>query len=259
MAFISKVRQDLVCTSRSDILKDSDLQVLSISANGISSILLLNIYNEKSQQDNNDQWTIDRCLTAIQLPSRAIICEDFNAHHAWWNFTVENPIRSISLINWLEIQNCELLNTPEQNTYTHHSENSTSVIDLTFATPSLCGFIKNWQVNEDLNSGSDHEVIQFELTGIESEWVNSPLNAAYNIAKADWVKFAQTLQLDAIIISRKIANTSNLKEMACLLRNLIADTADQHIPKKKLCARAKVWWSHSLSTLRSQMGLSKKT
>jgi len=172
---------------------------------------------------------------------------------------VENPIRSIFLINWLKIQNCELLNTPDQNTYTHHSENSTSVIGLTFATPSLCGFIKNWQVNEDLNSGSDHEVIQFELTGIESEWVNSPLNAAYNIAKADWVKFAQTLQLNAIIISKKIANTSNLEEMACLLRNLIADTADQHIPKKKLCARAKVWWSHSLSTLRSQMKLSKRT
>jgi len=110
-----------------------------------------------------------------------------------------------------------------------------------------------------LNSGSDHEVIQFELTEIESEWVNSSLNAAYNIVKADWVKFAQTLQLNAIIISRKIANTSNLEEMACLLRNLIADTADQHISKKRLCARAKVWWSHSLSTLRSQMKLSKRT
>jgi len=83
MAFISKARQNLVCTPRSDISKNSDLQVLSISANGISSILLLNIYNEKSQQDNNDQWTIDRCLTAIQLPSKAVICEDFNAHHAW--------------------------------------------------------------------------------------------------------------------------------------------------------------------------------
>jgi len=203
--------------------------------------------------------TLDRCLIAIQLPSRAVICEDFNAHHAWWNFTVKNLIRSIFLINWLKIQNCELLNTPDQNTYTHHSKNSTSVIDLTFVTPSLCGFIKNWQVNEDLNSESDHEVIQFELTEIESEWVNSSLNAAYNIAKADWVKFAQTLQLNAIIISRKIANTLNLKEMTCLLRNLIADTADQHISKKRLCARAKVWWSHSLSTLRSQMKLSKRT
>ena len=54
MAFVSRIRQDLVCTPRSDISKDSDLQILSISANGISSILLLNIYNEKSQQDNND-------------------------------------------------------------------------------------------------------------------------------------------------------------------------------------------------------------
>ena len=83
MVFVSKTRQDLVCTPRSDLSKDSDLQILSISANGISSILLLNIYNEKSQQINNDQWTIDRCLTAIQLSQRAIICGDFNAHHSW--------------------------------------------------------------------------------------------------------------------------------------------------------------------------------
>jgi len=55
MAFVSKTRKDLVCTPRSDLSKDSDLQILSISANGISSILLLNIYNEKSQQINNDQ------------------------------------------------------------------------------------------------------------------------------------------------------------------------------------------------------------
>ena len=55
MIFVSKTRQDIVCTPRSDLSKDSDLQILSISADGISNILLLNIYNEKSQKINNDQ------------------------------------------------------------------------------------------------------------------------------------------------------------------------------------------------------------
>ena len=83
MTFVSKNRQNLICTPRSDISMNSDLQILSVSTDKVSSILLFNIYNEKSQQKDNDTWTIDRILTKMQLPQRAIICGDFNAHHTW--------------------------------------------------------------------------------------------------------------------------------------------------------------------------------
>ena len=89
------------------------------------------------------------------------------------------------MLNWLAIQDCELLNTPDEYTYTHYSENSSSVIDLTFSTPLLCNFVKNWQIKQDMETESDHEVIQFQITANESEWVESPLNAPYNIDKAD--------------------------------------------------------------------------
>ena len=53
MAFVSKNRQKLICTPRSDMSMNSDLQILSISTDKISNVLLLNIYNEKCQQNNS--------------------------------------------------------------------------------------------------------------------------------------------------------------------------------------------------------------
>ena len=110
-----------------------------------------------------------------------------------------------------------------------------------------------------METGSDHEVIQFELTANESEWVESSLNASYNIVKADWPKFAETLQILSSQIENQIQNltqtpsNANLEEIAILFRNLIVNAANQYIPKRRSSSRAKVWWSESLSTLRAEM------
>ncbi len=98
VTFINKNRQNFVCTSRSDIFMNSDLQAITISINNSSeTVLLLNIYNEKSQEEDSDIWTVERKLKDIQLFSKSIICSDFNAHHTWWNSEVEHSIRATVL------------------------------------------------------------------------------------------------------------------------------------------------------------------
>jgi len=110
-----------------------------------------------------------------------------------------------------------------------------------------------------MKSGSDHEVIQFELSENESEWVECPFNASYNIVKADWVKFAETLQLNSskslelVKLAKlvKLATQTShlnensktytlLEELAIHFRNLIVNAADQHISKRKASSKAKV-------------------
>ena len=44
--------------------------------------MIFNIYNEKSQGENQD-YTVERKLTSIDIPEKAIICGDFNIHHSW--------------------------------------------------------------------------------------------------------------------------------------------------------------------------------
>jgi len=49
----------------------------------------------------------------------------------------------------------------------------------------MLAFVKDWQINEEIAIGSDHEVIQFVISTKEAEMVESSLNPPYNTAKAD--------------------------------------------------------------------------
>jgi len=73
-------------------------------------VLLLNIYNEKSQKEDSDIWTVKRKLKDIQLFLKSIICSNFNAHYIWWNSEIEHSIKATVLTQWLKSQNCEFLN-----------------------------------------------------------------------------------------------------------------------------------------------------
>ena len=56
LIFITKNAKKFTCTSRSDIVKNKDMQVISIANNKIQKeILLFNIYNEKLQNADDEQ------------------------------------------------------------------------------------------------------------------------------------------------------------------------------------------------------------
>jgi hypothetical protein len=87
LIFVAKNVKKFICTSRSDIVNSEDMQAILIANNKIQrEILLFNIYNEKSQNAENEQlYTIERELANIKLNSeqKVVIAEDFNAHHSW--------------------------------------------------------------------------------------------------------------------------------------------------------------------------------
>ena len=53
--------------------------MLDILSN-VENFIIFNVYDEKSQDENQD-YTVERKLTSIDIPEKAIICGDFNAHH----------------------------------------------------------------------------------------------------------------------------------------------------------------------------------
>jgi len=86
LIFVAKNAKKFTCTSRSDIVNSKDMQAISIANNKIQKeILLFNIYNEKSQNANDEQlYMIERELAKVMLNSeqKVIIIKDFNAHHS---------------------------------------------------------------------------------------------------------------------------------------------------------------------------------
>ena len=83
--FVRKQSRYQFCL-RSDICSDSDLLVIDIidkTKSFTETIQLINIYNEKSLLEDNNERTIERCLHTITSAKYTIICEDMNAHHSW--------------------------------------------------------------------------------------------------------------------------------------------------------------------------------
>ena len=65
------------------------------------------------------------------------------------------------------------------------SRTSTSIINLTFATPHMVNKITNWSINENAATESDHEIIEFSIICKNIETVDNFMNEAYNVDKAD--------------------------------------------------------------------------
>ena len=93
-----------------------------------------------------------------------------------------------------------MINTPDLYTFFAHSGNSSSIIDLTFANSKIENAITNWSIDENEVTGSDHEVIRFELIASFKNLTShaTALSNKYNCNKADRDKFARFLDENAI-------------------------------------------------------------
>lgn len=234
---------------RSDLCSDSDCQIIDITdkTKGFSeTIQLINIYNEKSLQENSNEYTVQRVLSQITPHKNTIFCGDLNAHHSWWNSaTTHNAVRNECLIDWLEKYEFELLNEPDQQTC-NRSENS--VIDLSFVTKNINNnLLIDWQISDEITTGSDHEVILFSINLNVENLVENPLyNSQYNFDKADWKCFKEKLltlknqEEFQSQIDNSVTSENELEKEAEILRDLILKAAESSISKKRITEKSKV-------------------
>ena len=210
--FVTKCNPKLQCTPRTDLIDDSDMQIIEITIDEVRKVQIINIYNEKSQNDR-ETYTTDRLLIKYQPTStdQFVICGDFNAHHNWWNSKTQHAIRSENLVKWLKINKCNLINTPDLCTFYAYSGSSSSVIDLTFANSKIENAITNWAIDENAITGSDHEVIRFDLIASFKNLTShaTALQNKYNCNKADWNKFARFLDENSINYESKVQFSEN--------------------------------------------------
>jgi Reverse transcriptase (RNA-dependent DNA polymerase)/Endonuclease-reverse transcriptase len=266
-AFVSKTNPQLNCTLRSDIVDDPDLLALEVHQPGIPTTLIVCIYNERSQEPDSREYTVDRALVNISLPARAIVCGDFNAHHGWWDSAAAQQVRSDQLVTWLRQYECELINVPDVPTRTSRNGRGTSVLDLAFATPLTYSSICDWAVDDEHPTGSDHDLIRFNIRADHylQNSVDHPISWPYNYKKADWERFARRLQelaADKRDHVQQFLDTNtedSLEKAACLLRDLIRAATEESVPFRKPSPRAKSWWNDDITDNRREMAHARRT
>ena len=62
-AFVSRTNIHLRCALRTDISDDPDILALDIHSPGIPTTRVLCVYNETSQEEGDQQYTVERALT----------------------------------------------------------------------------------------------------------------------------------------------------------------------------------------------------
>src|SRR6266571_827416 len=132
--------------NREDIYKDTDIIALEIYGQ-LKRFLLFNIYNEKqldknSRTQRNSRTIISRVILELKINLPFILIGDYNLHHTWWNALARNPTKEAEeLVDWLDKNNCQLLNSVKQEgTFYRSNIRGKSVIDLAF-------YLRNFQEN----------------------------------------------------------------------------------------------------------------
>ena len=152
------------------------------------------------------------------------------------------------MITWLNSYNCELINEPDTATFYRKNDNSTSssVIDLAFTTQKLSEDISDWYIDESNASGSDHEIIRFNIRTKAAKLVENPIcSQFFNLKKADWKLFSEEILLQAKHVDFSHLNHSNndnlndLNAAAIELQSIIYAAVNKSIVKRKFFEKSK--------------------
>lgn len=233
---------------------DPDFQAISVQDKKGNSIQILNVYNEK---DSENKWTNERALYPFILDPNTILLGDFNIRHPSWDpYGKDNSPRANAFISWLEVNNFELRNIPNVGTfYRVHLDNS-SVLDLTFTK----GTSLNRNINSDINwrtleTGSDHLAISLDIKSKDA--LHSPSTSdrlRYDTSKADWEGFSKELK-DR---EQDLNGITDLDLLASTFSEIISTAAKLYIPKLRIIAKSKPWWTPELKELRKRTARERK-
>jgi hypothetical protein len=190
-AYITRSNAYLHMTQRTDICDDPDLQVLEVGTDLIPSFFLLNIYNQRDPQTKI--YTIPHALAPVPLPPRCVITGDLNAHHGLWNSLVQEPKRADELVTLIENRDWVMVSVPDEATYHFKNGMGSSVLDLTLALPAMLEEVINWALDTDQATGSNHEVIRFQVISTHPNAETPTPEPHLNWWKTDWPKFSNTL------------------------------------------------------------------
>jgi len=89
-----------------------------------------------------------------------ILAGDFNAHSSHWGCT-STSAKGELLENWAAGFDLRLANIGDTPTCVRWQ--GSSVIDLTWVSPSFVGRVSNWRIREEIESLSDHRYISYSV------------------------------------------------------------------------------------------------
>jgi len=124
-------------------------------------IHVFSIYIAPSEDRHRFNVILDELSAVIRtIDGDCIITGDFNAKSVLWGSPSSN-FRGMVLERWAAGFDFRIINVGNTPTCVRH--NGHSIVDLTWSSANICGYISDWQVLQDALSLSDHRYITFSF------------------------------------------------------------------------------------------------
>ncbi|KAI5749425.1 hypothetical protein M8J76_007256 [Diaphorina citri] len=173
----------------------------------IQDILLMSVYTSGNDRIEEMDATLREISATLRTKGKdAIIGGDFNAKSPEWGETRLDG-RGRKLSEWIAMEN--LITQNIGNTPTFKRRDQESIIDLTLSTEGISERIVSWKVLDDLENGSDHQYIYFEVRQLRT-----PGNSN-NTAPLGWN-----------------INTLNLETLRRIVNNAARQTQEKRTPPR---------------------------
>ena len=178
IAIKKEILTNIVIENRSDLVNHPyflvlDIWDLSKTKQKMRRTRLINCYDQKIgpgtayQEGETSRRAIQDIDWHLLIQGRVILLGDFNAHSYYWNPLISNSLNEAHYLEAI-IDNFDLLLNNELGAITRpNSHDNKSIIDLTFTTSEI-GPLKSWLIEEEFSTPSDHELIVFNWTDIDS-------------------------------------------------------------------------------------------
>lgn len=162
------------------------------------------------------------------IGNKVLICGDFNSNSEYWSNGITNPKGEL-VEEWAATHGLILINTGTTPTCVRPQGNS--VVDLTWATPTMADHISNWWVDTDTLILSDHRYVQIQIGRgtlyTKKKKVQSIMSTKYprwSWSKMDTDLFVETLELSNT--AWKPSENDNPNADTYSLRLMMIDASD---------------------------------
>lgn len=222
-------------------VKRGDLLILSCYVSPNSEIAVFENFLQKI------------ALTIAGNPHKyLILAGDFNAKALLWGSPKSN-LRGEILEEWMNTQDLRLANLGDEPTCVRY--NGSSIVDLTWVSPSLIPNIQEWRVLTERESLSDHKFILYQVTIGESNYTDRkfswPSNPRWATQKINRDVF------DACIFASCMGDDKSKETspdvMASELIQSITDACDASMPRtQRRRYKSTYWWTPTISLMRDE-------
>ncbi|CAH2104386.1 unnamed protein product [Euphydryas editha] len=175
---------------------------------------------------------VDLLAAAVgrQAPRQVVLLGDLNAKARDWGNPSTNS-RGEVVREWAVAAGLTLLNTGLAHTCVRH--NGGSVVDLSFASPSVATRVQAWRVLSEVETLSDHKYVRFEVSTSHSR--GGPRHAAVHFPRWAVSHLDAELAREAAIVQSWSAAPMHLEvdDAADHFRDAMTAVCDAAMPKSR--------------------------